>query len=64
MRFVVEPSGGEKRGSAPLTLTNIKWYGKDVEQLDTVHSAKVTLQGEDAKNLTPGILLTTLHETI
>ncbi|MFF3305655.1 hypothetical protein [Streptomyces sp. NPDC002908] len=32
-------------------LTAIEWYGKQVEQLDTVHSGKVTLTGTGAETL-------------
>ncbi|MGP3635219.1 hypothetical protein ACTU45_17930 [Streptomyces sp. 24-1644] len=32
-------------------LTAIEWYGKQVEQLDTVHSGKVTLTGAGAETL-------------
>ncbi len=34
-----------------LTLTAIEWYGRQVEQLDTVHSGKVTLVGTGADAL-------------
>ncbi|MER7141156.1 hypothetical protein ACIQGA_34565 [[Kitasatospora] papulosa] len=34
-----------------LLLTAIEWYGKQVEQLDTVHSGKVTLTGTGAETL-------------
>ncbi|MFE4693052.1 hypothetical protein ACFRH6_23800 [Streptomyces sp. NPDC056749] len=32
-------------------LTVIEWYGKQVEQLDTVHSGRVTLTGAGAATL-------------
>lgn len=32
-------------------LTAIEWYGKQVEQLDTVHSGKVTLTGTGVETL-------------
>jgi hypothetical protein len=39
---VVEPS---------FALTGIEWYGRRVEQLDAVHSGKVTLTGAGAEKL-------------
>ncbi|MEV7001078.1 hypothetical protein AB0N62_25780 [Streptomyces sp. NPDC093982] len=31
--------------AAPLTVVAIEWYGRQVDQLDTTHSAKVTFTG-------------------
>ncbi|MCX4823794.1 hypothetical protein OG883_28755 [Streptomyces sp. NBC_01142] len=43
-----------RTGSAGrLTLTRIEWYGREVEQLDTVHSGKVTLTGAGAELVRP-----------
>lgn len=33
-------------------LTGIEWYGRQVEQLDTVHSGKVTFKGAGVEALT------------
>lgn len=44
----------------PLTLTRIEWYGREVDQLDTAHSAKVTLTGPQARTLRPGATLTSV----
>ncbi|MFD6331550.1 hypothetical protein ACFWGI_18500 [Streptomyces niveus] len=47
----------QHRGSAVgaatprFRLTAIEWYGKQVEQLDTVHSGKVTFKGAGAETL-------------
>ncbi|MFE2019331.1 hypothetical protein ACFW9O_14990 [Streptomyces sp. NPDC059499] len=38
-------------GTPGFLLTGIEWYGKQVEQLDTVHSGKVTLTGAGAGTL-------------
>ncbi|MEU9112352.1 hypothetical protein AB0D04_11280 [Streptomyces sp. NPDC048483] len=39
-------SAGDAGTATPqFTLTAIEWYGKQVEELDTVHSGKVTLTG-------------------
>ncbi|MET9734681.1 hypothetical protein ABZZ79_29800 [Streptomyces sp. NPDC006458] len=62
MQFLGMPPQEENGDAhAPLTLEKIEWYGRDVEQLDTVHSGKVTLRGESAKTLTPGTTLTLAH---
>ncbi|MGA5166171.1 MULTISPECIES: hypothetical protein [Streptomyces] len=37
--------------AAKLRLSSIEWYGKQVDQLDTVHSGKVTLTGVGAATL-------------
>ncbi|MEV8405234.1 hypothetical protein AB0R12_05320 [Streptomyces niveus] len=44
---------GSAAGAATpwFLLTAIEWYGKQVEQLDTVHSGKVTLTGAGAETL-------------
>lgn len=34
-----------------LTLTAIEWYGKQVDQLDSAHHAKVTLLGSGVETL-------------
>ncbi|MFE5888813.1 hypothetical protein ACFQ6E_07740 [Streptomyces sp. NPDC056462] len=39
------------RTASPLTLVAIEWYGRQVDQLDTMHSAKVTLTGAGADSL-------------
>ncbi|UZJ29449.1 hypothetical protein [Streptomyces endophytica] len=45
-------SGSDVSATEPrLTLTAIEWYGKQVEQLDTVHSGKVTLAGSGVATL-------------
>jgi hypothetical protein len=44
-----------------LTLTRIEWYGREVEQLDTVHSGKVALTGTEARLLQPGMTLTSVE---
>lgn len=59
MEFLTESPKGETDGSLPqLTLEKIEWYGREVEQLDTVHSGRVTLRGGSAENVTPGSTLT------
>ncbi|WP_406203903.1 MULTISPECIES: hypothetical protein [unclassified Streptomyces] len=40
-----------KGTASPLTLVAIEWYGRQVDQLDTMHSAKVTLIGAGADSL-------------
>ncbi|MEU6732200.1 hypothetical protein [Streptomyces physcomitrii] len=58
MSFRVDPSLVEVEDiSAHLTLEKIEWYGKSVEQLDTVHSGRVTVKGLAAEWLTPGTML-------
>ncbi|MFF9686558.1 hypothetical protein [Streptomyces sp. NPDC014623] len=37
--------------SPEFSLTAIEWYGRQVEQLDTVHSGRVTLTGAGAETL-------------
>ncbi|WP_185299468.1 hypothetical protein [Streptomyces finlayi] len=44
----VAPGMRTRTDVTPLTLAAIEWYGKQVDQLDTVHSAKVTLAGAGA----------------
>lgn len=60
MRFDSALPGVEKGTPADLRLVKIEWYGREVEQLDTVHSAKVTLTGEAAESLAPGSTLTSV----
>ncbi|WP_371669417.1 hypothetical protein OG985_18170 [Streptomyces sp. NBC_00289] len=58
MEFLVEFPGEEKmENPTRLRLEKIEWYGKSVEQLDTVHSGKVTLLGDSTELLTPGSVL-------
>ncbi|MEV7884237.1 hypothetical protein ACWD3I_37390 [Streptomyces sp. NPDC002817] len=59
MEFLAVPQQ-EREGEAlaHLVLEKIEWYGREVEQLDTVHSAKVTLSGESAGKISPGSTLT------
>ncbi|MFJ4122234.1 hypothetical protein ACIP3U_13005 [[Kitasatospora] papulosa] len=45
------PTVGKGTAEAGFVLTAIEWYGKQVEQLDTVHSGKVTLTGAGAATL-------------
>jgi len=52
------PQEGEDDSFSRLTLEKIEWYGKEVEQLDTVHSGKVTLSGESVERISPGCTLT------
>jgi hypothetical protein len=52
--MVFERSGAaEVAGAAEpsFALTGIEWYGRQVEQLDTIHSGKVTLAGAGAEKL-------------
>ncbi|MFC9407338.1 hypothetical protein ACFRAA_22310 [[Kitasatospora] papulosa] len=52
MEFQHPASAAGLGTAAPgLLLTAIEWYGKQVEQLDTVHSGKVTLTGTGAETL-------------
>ncbi|MGW8884009.1 hypothetical protein [Streptomyces sp. NPDC055749] len=44
-------AGGPDAPTPGFLLTAIEWYGKQVEQLDTVHSGKVTLKGAGAEAL-------------
>ncbi|MFF9866437.1 hypothetical protein ACF1G0_13560 [Streptomyces sp. NPDC013953] len=39
------------RTTAGLRLSSIEWYGRQADQLDTVHSGKVTLTGVGAETL-------------
>jgi hypothetical protein len=41
-RLGIAPTHG---AAAPLTVVAIEWYGRQVDQLDTTHSAKVTFTG-------------------
>ncbi|MFD9498000.1 hypothetical protein [Streptomyces sp. NPDC060035] len=47
------PGSAASPGTATpeFSLTAIEWYGRQVEQLDTVHSGKVTLTGAGAETL-------------
>ncbi|WP_329226631.1 hypothetical protein OG488_06080 [Streptomyces sp. NBC_01460] len=47
------PGSAASPGTATpeCSLTAIEWYGRQVEQLDTVHSGKVTLTGTGAERL-------------
>lgn len=47
------PGTGATPGTATpgILLTAIEWYGRQVEQLDTVHSGRVTLTGAGAETL-------------
>ncbi|MFE4328755.1 hypothetical protein ACFRQM_04650 [Streptomyces sp. NPDC056831] len=44
-------AAGPGTATPGFLLTAIEWYGKQVEQLDTVHSGKVTLTGAGAETL-------------
>ncbi|MET7454691.1 hypothetical protein ABZT03_22925 [Streptomyces sp. NPDC005574] len=58
MEFLVVFPGEERVEDPPRSrLEKIEWYGKSVEQLDTVHSGKVTLLGYSAELLAPGSML-------
>jgi hypothetical protein len=52
--FPGERTAGNSRR---LRLEGIEWYGEAVEQLDAVHSGKVTLLGDSAELLTSGCVL-------
>lgn len=45
------PTAGPGTAAAAFVLTAIEWYGRQVEQLDNVHSGKVTLTGAGAATL-------------
>ncbi|MEU8999827.1 hypothetical protein AB0C95_34275 [Streptomyces caniferus] len=47
----LSPAGGASIAIPQLTLSAIEWYGKQVEQLDTVHAGKVTLSGRGVDTL-------------
>ncbi|GAA2474543.1 hypothetical protein GCM10010406_08240 [Streptomyces thermolineatus] len=45
------PQSQSLPAEAPLTLSSIEWYGKQADQLDTVHSGEVILTGAGADEL-------------
>lgn len=56
--MVFQPLGSAAGPGTPgFLLTEIEWYGKQVEQLDSVHSGKVTLTGAGARTLTKRAVL-------
>ncbi|MET7366165.1 hypothetical protein ABZS61_10090 [Streptomyces sp. NPDC005566] len=47
------PGSAVGPGTPGFLLTAIEWYGRQVGQLDTVHSGKVTLTGAGAETPAP-----------
>ncbi|MFE1786661.1 hypothetical protein ACFW9F_29835 [Streptomyces sp. NPDC059506] len=54
--------GRSQSAAATLILDGIEWYGKQVDQLDTVHSGKVTLTGAGADGLAVWDVLNSVPE--
>ncbi|MFC9245054.1 hypothetical protein ACFT7S_13760 [Streptomyces sp. NPDC057136] len=59
----VAPENQAQAAALSLTLAAIEWYGKQVDQLDTVHSGKVTLAGAGADALAPWDVLDSAPDT-
>ncbi|MFF6984100.1 hypothetical protein ACFZAV_42035 [Streptomyces sp. NPDC008343] len=49
--------------AVPLTVVAIEWYGRQVDQLDATHSAKVTFTGSGADGLAVREVLSSAPDT-